>query len=260
MKKEKLTRNIVWIAISAVTALTAVLLIIQVLRLYFGNKDSNPIYTRGRVGEYLLPILFSMILWVLLVTVGGVLSYKFKLSDNKNAKHGKKFILNNLLRMIPTDEVEDDPDYLAIKKEDKKRKIGWLITLILIAICALFVILYVFNKKHYSLDMTGKILQMLSYVHPFIIMGFVFAFAMSYYEEYSANNSIIYAKKLLAKYKKQPISYEAESIKKRNFLIGIKSAILVLAIVLIITGICNGGATSVLGKAANLCKECVGIG
>lgn len=257
-KKEKLTRNITWIAICAVTFLTAILFIIQVLRIYFGNDGT---YTKDIVGKYLLQILFSMILWVLVVVAGGILSFKFKLNDNKTSKHGKIVILNNLMRMIPLDEVQEDPDYLVIKKEDKKRKIGWLITFICIAVCALFIFLYVFNKKNYDYTEPNEVVvKLVLHALPFVIVGFLVAIAMVIFESYSANKATIYAKKLLAKYKRVPISFKEETAKQRNMLIGIKCGILTLAVVLIIVGAINGGATSVFFKAANICSECIGLG
>lgn len=257
-KKEKLTRNIVWIAISIVTMLTAVLFIIQALRIYFGN---NGTYTKDIVGKYLLQILFSMILWVLVVCAGGILSFKHKLNDNRSVKHGKVFILNNLLRMLPKEEVAEDPLYLVIKKEDKKRKIGWLVTFISLAVCALFVFLYVFNKKNYDYTEPNEVIvKLVSHILPFVIVGFVISIAMIIFESYSANLATIYAKKLLAKYKKVSVSLEKETIKKRNILIGVKCGVLILAIAMIIIGAVNGGATSVFFKAANICSECIGLG
>lgn len=45
-------------------------------------------------------------------------------------------------------------------------------------------------------------------------------------------------------------------IKKTNVLIGL----LVLAVVLIVTGVALGQPAQVLNKAINICLECVGIG
>ncbi len=45
-------------------------------------------------------------------------------------------------------------------------------------------------------------------------------------------------------------------IKKTNVLIGL----LVLAVVLIVTGVALGQPAQVLNKAVNICLECVGIG
>ena len=40
----------------------------------------------------------------------------------------------------------------------------------------------------------------------------------------------------------------------------LRAGLLVLALVLIISGILNGGLRDVFVKAANLCTECIGLG
>lgn len=259
MEKDKLTKRITWIAISFATALTAILLVVQVLRIFFGNDG---VFTKDIVIKYLLQILFSLIIWVLVVIAGGILSFKYKITDNKNAKHGKKYILNNLLRMINLSDVDDnEPDYIELKKEEKKRKIGWLITIIILAVCLLFVCLYIFNSKNYSNSDANKVIvSLVGHISPFVVIGFVASILMVLYEAYSANKSIIFAKKLLVKYRKKEVSFKEETIKQRNIMLAIKGSILLLAIVLIIVGAVNGGAKSLFFKAANICSECIGLG
>ena len=42
--------------------------------------------------------------------------------------------------------------------------------------------------------------------------------------------------------------------------LAIRSAILAIAVLLIILGVCNGGMADVLGKAIRICTECIGLG
>ena len=41
---------------------------------------------------------------------------------------------------------------------------------------------------------------------------------------------------------------------------GVRLAVLIVAIVFIILGVMNGGMADVLGKAINICTECIGLG
>jgi hypothetical protein len=45
-----------------------------------------------------------------------------------------------------------------------------------------------------------------------------------------------------------------------RFVWGVRGAILVVGVVFIVLGVCNGGMADVLGKAIRICTECIGLG
>lgn len=73
--KDKFARNLIWSLISFQTILTGIFLVVQVLRIYFGRVDGEEIFTREKVGQYLLQILVLIIIWVLVVVVGIIMSF-----------------------------------------------------------------------------------------------------------------------------------------------------------------------------------------
>ena len=64
MNKNKKTNKLFLIIVSIQTILMGILFIMQVLRIYYGNKAT---FTREICSEYILQILPVILIWVLLV-------------------------------------------------------------------------------------------------------------------------------------------------------------------------------------------------
>ena len=260
--KDKFARNLIWILISFQTILTGIFLVVQVLRIYFGRVDGEEIFTRKKVGQYLLQILVLIIIWVLVV-VGIIMSFIKKMDYNNKAKNSNIVKLKAITCILPYDKIEEtDEDYILLKSYDKNRKIAYLIFSMICLGLAVFPFMYLFNPNHFVANghATGQVIDMLLHILPFVVIGFACFIATVLYENYSANNSIIVAKKLLAKYKKGEISFKAENKRKVQLLWAIRCLIIVIGIVFIITGIINGGPSRVYAKAAKICSECIGLG
>lgn len=261
--KDKFARNLIWILISFQTILTGIFLVVQVLRIYFGRVDGEEIFTREKVGQYLLQILVLIIIWVLVVVVGIIMSFIKKMDYNNKAKNSNIVKLKAITCILPYDKIEEtDEDYILLKIYDKNRKIAYLIFSMICLGLAVFPFMYLFNPNHFVANghATGQVIDMILHILPFVVIGFVCFIATVLYENYSANNSIIVAKKLLAKYKKGEISFKTENKRKVQLLWAIRGLIIVIGIVFIITGIINGGPSRVYAKAAKICSECIGLG
>ena len=261
--KDKFARNLIWILISFQTILTGIFLVVQVLRIYFGRVDGEEIFTREKVGQYLLQILVLIIIWVLGGVVGIIMSFIKKMDYNNKAKNSNIVKLKAITCILPYDKIEEtDEDYILLKSYDKNRKIAYLIFSMICLGLAVFPFMYLFNPNHFVANghATGQVIDMILHILPFVFIGFVCFIATVLYENYSANNSIIVAKKLLAKYKKGEISFKTENKRKVQLLWAIRGLIIVIGIVFIITGIINGGPSRVYAKAAKICSECIGLG
>ena len=260
--KDKFARNLIWILISFQTILTGIFLVVQVLRIYFGRVDGEEIFTREKVGQYLPQILVLIIIWVLVVVVGIIMSFIKKMDYNNKAKNSNIVKLKAITCILPYDKIEEtDEDYILLKSYDKNRKIAYLIFSMICLGLAVFPFMYLFNPNHFANGhATGQVIDMILHILPFVVIGFVCFIATVLYENYSANNSIIVAKKLLAKYKKGEISFKTENKRKVQLLWAIRGLIIVIGIVFIITGIINGGPSRVYAKAAKICSECIGLG
>ena len=133
-----------------------------------------------------------IIIWILFVCVGGVMSYIKKIDDKNIAKSTNQMKLNSILCIIPNDRIEEnDNDYLGLKKEEKKRKICWLIFFCILAVCLLFTSLFLFNPKNYELggDQVKQALNVLIHVLPFIVIFFIALIGAIFYENYSYSKS-----------------------------------------------------------------------
>lgn len=261
--KDKFARNLIWILISFQTILTGIFFVVQVLRIYLGRVDGEEIFTREKVGQYLLQILVLIIIWVLVVVVGIIMSFIKKMDYNIKAKNSNIVKLKAITCILPYDKIEEtDEDYILLKSYDKNRKIAYLIFSMICLGLAVFPFMYLFNPNHFVANghATRQVIDMILHILPFVVIGFVCFIATVLYENYSANNSIIVAKKLLAKYKKGEISFKAENKRKVQLLWAIRGLIIAIGIVFIITGIINGGPSRVYAKAAKICSECIGLG
>ncbi len=115
--------------------------------------------------------------------------------------------------------------------------------LALVLVCAGFTFGYLVQKKHYSFEFNENIFAFLYYLLPFVIILLV--------------ASLIRAAFVVAPKKK-----ERKPLEKKQIIIlnSVRAGVLLLAITLIVIGVINKQAESVLIKATMICLECVGIG
>ncbi len=261
--KDKLTRNLIWSVISFQTIFTAIMLIVQVLRIYFAKTEGEDTFSREKVGAYLLQIIVVLILWIVVVIVGIVMNYIKKIDDPSKSKNSNILKLKTITCILPYDKIdENDDDYKDLIKLEKRRKIAYAIFAIVACLLSIFPFMYLFNKNHFIANghATSQVIDMMLHILPFVVIGLLCLVGTMIYESYNANNAIIVAKNLLVKYKKGEVSYKEETKKKTIILWSIRGFILAVAVIFIITGIINGGPSGVYMKAAKICTECVGLG
>lgn len=136
---------------------------------------------------------------------------------NNKAKNSNIVKLKAITCILPYDKIEEtDEDYILLKSYDKNRKIAYLIFSMICLGLAVFPFMYLFNPNHFVANghATGQVIDMIIHILPFVVVGFICFIVTVLYENYSANNSIIVAKKLLSKYKKGEISFKAENKRK----------------------------------------------
>ncbi len=255
MEKNKKLYKLFQSLVSIQTILMGIVFIIQILRIYYGNKKE---FTAEICGKYLLQIIPVILIWVALI----IASYIYhKLSNSKDLNVSK---ITNVAKlkiyegMCP--KIDNDNDLFLLNKEESKRKNIWLINIIIIILCSCMGLLYLLNVNHFNSqgNLAKQAVEMTIHLLPWVVISFISLIICFYYENKSALRSIELIKVIINKNGK---ANNQENIKNDNKkLLIIRVCIICLAITLIIIGIINGGATDVLNKAINICTECIGLG
>lgn len=249
MDNKKLNK-IFTIAVSVQTILMGIFFIIQVLRIYYAN---NSTYTREICGKYLLQMLPVIIIWVLLVLFSAFYFKKEKEKLPKLTNIGKLIYLENNC----PDYTNQESEYI-LKSEQKKRKIALIICFIITIVCSLMGLLYLLNGKHFvsNDNLSEQAAKLAIHLLPWCIIAFTSFIIFAYYEEKSARKSIEVIKEIIKS------NGKVKKIKKDNKkIINVARIVFIaIAIFLIVFGLINDDATSVLQKAINICTECIGLG
>jgi len=261
---KNITNKVFLILTSVQTGLMGILFIIQVLRIYIGNEGT---FTREICKDYINQILPAIIIWILLIIVSFINSY---IKDTKGSKKEKISKISNITKLhnleniCPSFNSNLDSEYKLLKeykyleKEKKNRKIGFIITTVIIVICSLMSLGYLINPNHFDStgDVTKQIGSMSIYLLPWVIISFGALTCYSVYEEVSAKKSIEVIKTIIKNNGKET---KEKIIMKSNKLV-FQVVILVIALGLIVIGLINDGDLSVLQKAITICNECIGLG
>lgn len=257
MNKNKLTNKIFLLIVSIQTILMGILFIIQVLRIYYGNSGT---FTREICKEYILQILPVIIIWILLI-IGSAVYFNinnYTIKDTAILTQASK--LENLERLCPDYSEDLEEEYTLLNSEKKNRKIAWIINIAILAICSIMGLGYLLNVKHF--ESTGNLMdqaiKMGIHLLPWVIISFISSVIYILYVENSSRKSIEIIKIIMKAKGRKSLN----NIKRTNKTIKLiaRISILVIAGVLIIDGINNGGAADVFYKAINICTECIGLG
>lgn len=268
MTEENVRRVRFWygIFLSVFTAAIGILFLAEVADIYFGIGK----FTGEEVGRRLLQhVLAPFILWVLAVIAGFVLSVVFPVAAKRKVKPNAQKSLARLRRRLPGAKglsEEGKADLKKVKKFELARIILWSVSAAVCLAAAIATCVYVFNKTNFSTtDFNGHMIDMAKFALPFVIVAFACCIGSTIYEGVSAKYELPLVKKLVATggtpaEKKECAVLSAVEKKEKWIVLGVRIAVLVLAVVFIILGSLNGGVGAVLEKAANLCRECIGIG
>jgi purine-cytosine permease-like protein len=151
-------------------------------------------------------------------------------------------------------------EYSLLEKQKENRKIAWIINIAILVVCSIMGLLYLLNVNHFKSDgdLMEQAIQMGIHLLPWVVISFISLIVCTLYEEYSSKLSIEIIKGIIKVNGRKPLK---AIIKNNQLKINIaRISILVIAVVFIITGIFNGGASDVLQKAINICTECIGLG
>jgi len=251
-------RVIYSIVLSLMLIIAGILLMISCVNIY---KIGNRPFTTENISNAFAKIAIPVWITVALIVIG-VIAAPFLPTEKSRPRaiKDKKITLAHLQKKLDM-ETCDENTLALIKKEQKMRTILQIGAIAIVCAVAVPAVIYAFNFNNYSADYNASVIAACLWILPcaFVAMGVAVAFI--YFENASVERQLKCVKSAIAQSKN--VSSATVTAERRNcsrLLWGIRIALIVAAIVLIIAGILNGGMADVLAKAVNICTECIGLG
>ena len=255
------------ICLGVLTVVIGLLFIIQAATIYYSGTP----YSREIAGKKLMQILAPVILWIVAVIAGFVLTVLFPCAEEGRSKPNAHKALSRLRSRMPKGESEAFLEERArFKKYELTRLVIWSVCAAFALASAIVSIVYLSNTAHFSgADLNGEVLRMLKNVMPWVGVSFLLFVGAVVYEHFSAKRELASMKKLLVLGRGCPLEGNplvgvqnkvGAVTGSKWFILGLRLAVLALALVFIGVGISNGGMSDVLTKAIMICTECIGLG
>ncbi len=233
--------------------------------IYYSGAETGVYYTREIAADRILKLTIPCVLLIVAIIIGATFPLVMSRVRPK-AEDGVK----RLVSRMPTDGSGEAYE-TAAREYDKAKKVRffvWLGAMALVLAAAIVMLWYLVDTSHFSLDSTASMLALVKVVMPVTAAALVVLAA-------AAVVNGIFAKKQLAALKslikngngKQRGNIEPQllaaikSFANSNITVWVvRGIVFAIAVVFIILGVLNGGATDVLVKAINICTECIGLG
>ena len=269
--KTENSRSVYGIFLGVLSIVLGAAFIVQVWRIFYVGERA---FTAARVRKYfwqIAPIVFA---WIEAVIGGAVLHYIYPKSETLPAYKNESATLARLSRLLPSGQAQS--------AFSKKRNTAWIICL---SLClALFAAGCVFFFTPFSIAEEGffaeheESVRLVLSLPWFVVLGCIWSGVWAY-ESKNKQREIAAVKKEIAENAKNGVKVRAATsvsekpcwiseklapIKKfcanKWFTLGVRIALVVLAVVFVITGIAGGGMDDVFEKAVNICTQCIGLG
>ena len=251
------------ICLAILTLVVGILFIAQAADIYYSGLN----YSRELVIERCTAIAAPFWIWVAAIVAGGVIWMIYPEAEKKLKRLPDERA--DVVRLTQLAADSGDPKFVeakaAVEREKKIRRVVWLSCLTVCLICAGVALYFIFNLPSYPADPNEAILSLVRTALPCIIVAFAAAAGAAVFDAISAKKVLPYARQMLAVGGKAQVQPRAPGkiaavLQSPITLWGVRLAVLVVAIVFIILGVMNGGMADVLGKAINICTECIGLG
>ena len=250
------------IVFSVVTVIAGICFILACYGIYTnGLAAGGQIYTRAIVAEAFAPIAIPVYLCLALVIGGFILHLALPLERKKLVpEKNRELILQRL--QAKTDLSACDSELQAsIRRQSKARRLHQIISLALLAIASAGFLTYVCRPALWPVisEVTGTVASCTIALLLSLIVPTGYAIFTAYFCRKSMDKEIELMKQAAKQAPAQKLT-ELEETKKVNWLLIARCAIVAVAVFLVILGYSMGGVADVIGKAAKICTECVGLG
>ena len=246
------------IFLSAAAILAGICLIVACVGIY-RSGETEPFYAES-VAAAFQKISIAVYICIAMV-IGGFILHLCYPPEKEKAPIQKQYpiILERLQAKLDISAC-DPALQTAIAKERKKRKIHLFIAHGLLVVCSIAFLSYGLNRANFPEDnATESVISSMKLFLPCLAIPFGFGIFTAYHSSNSIRKEIELTKQALAGCNNAAaaISQKGQTTPMQNV---VTYAILSVAIAFIIFGLLSNGAEEVFGKAAQLCKECVGLG
>ncbi len=249
------------IALSAVIVITGARFIVACRGIYTAGKEAGgQIYSRAAVAEAFAPMALCTYLCLALVIGGFILHFVLPVQAKKNVpEKNRRLILQRL--QSKTDLNQCDPELQRrITRQQNLRLLHMIISAVLFVIASAAFLAYVCRPDIWpSISEVTATMAESAFA---LLISMAIPTGYSIFTAYFCRSSLDKEIELMRTAAKQAPreSIPVTSAKNPQILLAVRYFILGLAVAFVIAGYSMGGVADVIGKAAKICTECVGLG
>ncbi len=266
--KAQIVRGIFSIIFTVMSIVVAILLIVQVCDIYLSGIESP--YTVEAIKEHFDKIAPAIYVWLALIVVGFVLWEVFP-EKKKIGKTSLFYSFENIQKKLNGKIVCESEESKQFAKNQLVVNVVKLVVGVAVGICSVVSLVYLCDSANFAnANQNKEIVDATLYLLPFLVVSFVLLIGVCVFEWCVLKKQLPLAKTLLKNAQEDDNVSKSrfEEIKEKctaffenkNTILGIRIAVAVLGIVLLIYGAASGGSDGVLAKAIAICRQCIGLG
>ena len=249
------------ILVSVAAVVAGICFIAACCNIYYTGiaNDVPQIYTRDIVAENFAKICVPVYICLALVLGGIVLN--IALPQEKKRSKPEKNVALMLSRLQNTTNLDACTPALRkqILSQRTSRRIHSILSAALLAIGSVVFLIYACNAGHWGANSTPSMVSAMYWMISCLALPLLYILFTAYFCRNSRGKELEFMKQAN---KEAPKAAATASVKcaKRYPMGAVQLAVIAIAVVLVILGVCNDGTADILTKAVNICTECVGLG